>query len=62
VRIREEDISKTPFKIIYGNYEFTVVAYGLSNAPTIFMFWMNGVFRNKFVIVFMGDIFITQIH
>jgi hypothetical protein len=35
VRIREEDISKTSFRTIYGNYEFTLVSFGLSNAPTI---------------------------
>jgi hypothetical protein len=32
VRIREEDINKTPFRTRYGNYEFTIVPFGLSNA------------------------------
>jgi hypothetical protein len=61
VRIKEEDISKTTFRTRYGNYEFTVVPFGLSNAPTIFMCLMNGVFReylDKFVIVFLVDILI----
>jgi hypothetical protein len=55
VRIKEENINKTSFKTRYGHYEFTVVPFGLSNAPTIFMCLMNGVFREylyKFVIVF----------
>ena len=39
VRIKEEDI-----RTRYGHYEFTVVPFGLSNAPTVFMCLMNGVF------------------
>jgi hypothetical protein len=35
VRIKEEDINKTTFRTRYGHYEFTVVPFGLSNAPTI---------------------------
>jgi hypothetical protein len=61
VRIKDEDISKTAFRTRYGHYKFTVVSFGLSNAPAIFMFLMNGVFRNyldKFVIVFLDDIFV----
>jgi len=56
VRIKEEDINKTAFSVKYGHYEFTMVSFGLSNAPTIFMCLMNGVFRSyldKFVIVFL---------
>jgi hypothetical protein len=58
VNIREEDINKRKFRKIYGNYGFTVVPFGLSNAPTIFMFLMNGLFReylDKLVIVFLDD-------
>jgi hypothetical protein len=54
--IKEEDINKTKFRKIYGNYEFMVVIFWLSNAPDVFMFLMNGVFRgylDKFVIVFL---------
>jgi hypothetical protein len=61
VRIKEEDISKTAFRTRYGHYEFTMVPFGLSNAPTVFMCLMNGVFReylDKFVIVFLDDIII----
>jgi hypothetical protein len=44
VRIKEEDIRKTAFRSRYGHYEFTVVPFGLSNAPIVFMCLMNHVF------------------
>jgi hypothetical protein len=61
VRIKDEYISKTTFRTRYGHYDFTVVPFGLSNAPVVFMCLMNGVFRdylNKFVIVFLDDILV----
>jgi hypothetical protein len=61
VRIKHEDINKTAFKTRYGHYEFTVVPFGLSNAPIFFMFLMNGVFREyleKFVIIFLHGILV----
>jgi hypothetical protein len=61
VRIKEEDINKTTFIMRYIHYEFTMVPFGLSNAPIVFMCLMNGVFINyldKFVIVFLDDILI----
>jgi hypothetical protein len=45
VRIKDEDISKTSFRTRYGHYEFTVVPFGLPNAPIVFMCLTNGVFR-----------------
>jgi hypothetical protein len=61
VRIKYEDIKKTTFKTNYGHYEFTVVPFGLSNAPVVFMCLMNGVFReylDEFVIIFLDDILV----
>jgi hypothetical protein len=61
VIIKDEDIDKTSFRKRYGHYEFTVVPFGLSNASTVFMCLMNGVFReylDKFVIVFLDDILV----
>ena len=61
VRIKEKDINKTNFRTRYGHYDFTVVPSGLTNAPTMFMCLMNGIFKNyldKFIIVFLDDILI----
>jgi hypothetical protein len=61
VRIKYEDINKTSFRTRYGHYEFTMVPFGLSNAPIVFMCLMNGVLReylDKCVIVFFDDILI----
>ena len=61
VRIKEEDIHKTTFRTRYGNYEFLVVTFGLTNSPIVFMFLMNGIFRNyldKFFIEFVDDVLV----
>jgi hypothetical protein len=54
-------ISKTPFRTMYGYYEFVVVSFRITNAPIFFMFLMNGIFINyldKFVIVLLDDMLI----
>ena len=61
VHSKDEDISKTSFRTRYGHYEYIVVPFGLSNAPTTFMCLMNGVFKDfldKFIIVFLDDILV----
>jgi hypothetical protein len=61
VRINDEDINKTSFRTRYDHYEFTVVPFGLTNAHVVFMFLMNGVFRDcldKFFIFFLDDILV----
>ena len=61
IRIKEEDNYKTTFKTRYGHYEFVVVPFGLSNAPTTFMRLMNRVlcpYLDKFFIVFIHDILV----
>ncbi|GJY20661.1 putative reverse transcriptase domain-containing protein, partial [Tanacetum coccineum] len=61
LRVHDEDIPKTAFRTCYGHYEFQVMPFGLSNAPTMFMDLMNRVCRpylDKFVIMFIDDILI----
>jgi hypothetical protein len=61
LKIRKSDIPKTAFVTRYGQYEFTVMSFGLTNAPTYFMNLMNKVFMeemDKFVIVFIDDILV----
>jgi hypothetical protein len=58
IKIQPSDIPKTAFSTRYGLYEFLVMYFGLTNAPTYFMYLMNSVFMNeleKFVVVFCDN-------
>ncbi|GKE01114.1 putative reverse transcriptase domain-containing protein, partial [Tanacetum coccineum] len=59
LRVHEDDIPKSAFQTRYGHFEFTVMTFGLTNAPAIFMDLMNRVckpYLDKFI--FIDDILI----
>jgi hypothetical protein len=71
IKIRPQDIPKTAFSTRYGLYEvfskidlrsgYLVMSFGLTNAPTYFMYLMNSVFMpelDRFMIVFIDDILV----
>nr|GEU41078.1 putative reverse transcriptase domain-containing protein [Tanacetum cinerariifolium] len=61
LRVRNKDIPKTAFRTRYGQYEFQVIPFGLTNAPAVFMDLMNRVckpYLDKFMIMFIDDILI----
>jgi hypothetical protein len=49
LRIQESDIPKTTFCTRYGLYEYTVMSFGLTNAPAYFMYFMNKVFMESWI-------------
>ncbi|GJR00264.1 putative reverse transcriptase domain-containing protein [Tanacetum coccineum] len=59
LRVHEDDIPKTAFRTHYRHFEFTVMAFGLTNASVVFMDLINRVCRSyldMFIIVFIDDI------
>jgi hypothetical protein len=61
IKLCEEDILKTAFSTRYGDYEYLVMSFGLTNALAHFMYLMNSIFMvelDKFVMVFIDDIFV----
>jgi hypothetical protein len=61
IRMKDADIPKTFIRTRYGSFEFLVMLFGLTNAPSTFQAVMNDVFReylDEFVMVYIEDILI----
>ena len=43
MRVKPADVEKTAFRTRYGSFEFLVLPFGLTNAPSTFMHLMQDV-------------------
>jgi len=62
IKVKDEDMQKTTFRTRNGHYEYTMMPFGVTNAPGEFMEYMNRIFHtylDRFVVVFIDDILYT---
>jgi hypothetical protein len=61
IKISEDDVPKTAFRMPFGHYQFKVLNFGLSNTLATFQRIMNRIFERylgKFVLVYLDDILV----
>lgn len=61
IRVKSSDAQNTAFKTRYDHCEFLVMSFGVTNAPAIFMDYMNRIFQpymGMFIVIFIDDILI----
>lgn len=44
IKVKDGYVKKTVFRTLYGHYEYLVMSFGVSNAPGLFMEYMNCIF------------------
>lgn len=61
LKVKEANIPKTAVRTRYGHYEFLLMPFGVTNAPSVFMDLMNWVFHmylDWFMVVLIDDILV----
>ncbi len=61
VRIQKEDIPKTAFVTVWGQYKYLKISFGLCNAPATFQQLINHILHDhlgEFVIVYLNNVVI----
>jgi len=61
ILVKADDVQKMTFRSRYEHYEYVVMPFGVTNAPAMFMNYLNRIFwsfLDKFVVVFIDDILI----
>ena len=59
VKLNESDYQKTAFRTPFGLYEYKVLPFGLTNAPSAFMSIINEVIADlPFAVVYLDDILV----
>ncbi|GBG67910.1 hypothetical protein CBR_g1029 [Chara braunii] len=61
IRVAAADQPKTAFRSRFGHYEFTVMSFGLTNAPATFQRAKNDIFRDileQYVLIYLDDILV----
>jgi len=45
IKVKDEDMQKTAFRTRYRHYKYSVMPFGVTNAPGVFMEYMNRIFH-----------------